>query len=170
MNTESLINDILPGLVNGDSQKTIAHNSGYSQPTISRWKDKLSEHIEGFQLQLIEGAGKETIENIIATIKRANILLTNNDLSSKDLSDSKVILELSHKKEVLVGQSLGVLPSQTQSTTINNLLSVHTGPSVSDIERIQELITMRQEQDIIDVDPESVSSKDDNIQSVNSGD
>ena len=154
MNTEILINDILPGLVNGETQETIARNSGCSQPTISRWKDKLAEHIEAFQLQLIEGAGKETIENIIATIKRANILLNDDTISSKDLSDSKVILELSHKKEVLVGQSLGVLPSQTQSTTINNMLSIHTGPASGDIQRIQELIAMRQEQDIIDVTPE----------------
>ena len=170
MNSEAVLNTILPALVNGESQTDIARKAGCSQPTISRWKDKFADHIEHFQLQLIEQSGQATVDNITNTIGRANSILSNPQIKSIDLAAFKDLLQLSHKKEVLVAQSMGVLPSNTQSITINNLLSVHTGPSVSDIQRIQELITMRQEQDIIDVDPESVSSKGDDPQSVNSGD
>ena len=170
MQTDVLQNTIIPGLVNGDTQLEIAKRAGCHNSTISRWKDKLADQIELFQLQLIEQSGQKAIDNITNTINRANTVLSNDEIDSKQLSDYKDLLQLSHKKEVLVAQSMGVLPSNTQSITINNLLSVHTGPSVSDIQRIQELITLRQEQDIIDVDPESVSSKGDNIQSVNSRD
>ena len=170
MQTDVIQNTIIPGLVNGDTQLEIAKRAGCHNSTISRWKDKLADQIELFQLQLIEQSGQKTIDNITNTINRANTVLSNDQIDSKQLSDYKDLLQLSHKKEVLVAQSMGVLPSNTQSITINNLLSVHTGPSVSDIQRIQELITMRQEQDIVDIDPESVSSKGDNIQSVNSRD
>jgi len=53
---------------------------------------------------------------------------------------------------------MGILPSQTSSVVINNMLSVHTGPSVTDIERIQELIQARQEADIVDVTPDNGSN------------
>ena len=170
MQTDVLQNTIIPGLINGDTQLEIAKRAGCHNSTISRWKDKLADQIELFQLQLIEQSGQKTVNNITATINRANTVLSDDDIDSKQLSDYKDLLQLSHKKEVLVGQAMGILPTNTQSLTINNLLSVHTGPNVSDIERIQELITMRQKQDIVDIDPESVSSKDDNHQSVNSND
>ena len=154
MNTESIINDILPALVNGETQESIAKKTGCSQPTISRWKDKLSEHIEAFQLKLIQDSGKEAVDNISLTINRANAILTNPEITSKALSDYKTVLELSHKKEVLVAQSKGIVPSNGQSVTINNLLSVTTGPDSTDIKRIRELINLRQDQDIIDIEPE----------------
>ena len=154
MNTESDINTILPALVNGESQNDIARKAGCSQPTISRWKDKPADHIESFQLQLIEQAGQATVDNITTTIGRANSVLHNPQLTNKDMGEFKTLLELSHKKEVLVGQAMGIIPSQTQAITINNMLSVHTGPSVDDIQRIQELIKLRQDADIVDIEPE----------------
>ena len=154
--------DILPALLNGDTQTAIANQIGHSQSTVSRWKDKLADHIENFQLQLIEQSGQATVDNITNTIGRANSILSNPQIKSIDLAAFKDLLQLSHKKEVLVAQSMGILPSQTQAITINNMLSVHTGPSVTDIERIQELIQARQEADIVDVTPDSVSSNDDN--------
>ena len=72
------------------------------------------------------------------------------------MNEFKVLLDLSHKKEVLVGQAMGIIPSQTSSVVINNMLSVHTGPSVDDIKRIQELIQARQDKDIVDVTPEDI--------------
>ena len=153
MNSEAVLNTILPALVNGESQTDIARKAGCSQPTISRWKDKLSEHIEAFQIQLIEQSGQATVDNITNTIGRAHSVLSNPQIKSIDLANFKDLLQLSHKKEVLVAQSMGILPSQTQAITINNLLSVHTGPSVDDIKRIQELIQARQEADIVDVEP-----------------
>ena len=153
--------DILPALLIGETQNAIAGQIGRSQSTVSRWKDKLAEHIEAFQIQLIEQSGQATVDNITNTIGRANSILSNPQIKSIDLANFKDLLQLSHKKEVLVAQSMGILPSQTQAITINNMLSVHTGPSVTDIERIQELIQARQEADIVDVTPDSVSSNDD---------
>ena len=162
MQTDVLQNTIIPGLVNGDTQLEIAKRAGCHNSTISRWKDKLADHIENFQLQLIEQSGQATVDNITNTIGRAHSVLSNPQIKSIDLANFKDLLQLSHKKEVLVAQSMGILPSQTQAITINNMLSVHTGPSVTDIERIQELIQARQEADIVDVTPDSVSSNDDN--------
>ena len=145
--------DILPALLNGDTQSAIANQIGHSQSTVSRWKDKLSEHIEAFQIQLIEQSGQATVDNITNTIGRAHSVLSNSQLTHKDMNEFKVLLDLSHKKEVLVAQSMGILPSQTSSVVINNMLSVHTGPSVDDIKRIQELIQARQDKDIVDITP-----------------
>ena len=48
----------------------------------------------------------------------------------------------------------GIFSSASQSVTINNILAVNTGPEPKDIERIRELINLRQDQDIIDIEPE----------------
>ena len=106
-----------------------------------------------FQLQLIDQSGQKAVDNISTTIGRANSVLHDPTIDHKDLSDYKDLLNLSHKKEVLVGQSIGVLPTQNQSITVTNILNVRNGPSTDDIARIQELLQTRQ---AIDVDYQEI--------------
>ena len=129
---------------------------GCDQSTISRWKAKLADQLEIFQLQLIDQSGQQAVDNISTTIGRANSVLHDPNIKHKDLADYKDILNLSHKKEVLIGQSMGVLPTQSQSIRITNILNVNTGPSPEDCNRIQELLQTRQ---AIDVDYQEVEDK-----------
>jgi hypothetical protein len=148
LNTETIQNTVLPALINGETGQEIADKVGCSQPTISRLKAKLSDQIERYQLELINEAGQNTIDNISMTINRANTVLADDEITNKGIAEYKELLNLSHKKEVLIGQSMGILPSNGNSQTINNILNVTTGASVDDIERIQELLNQRQAIDV----------------------
>jgi hypothetical protein len=148
MDQQTINTTILPALINGETGSSIADKVGCHESTISRLKTKLSGKLEEFQLQLINEAGQETVDNITATIGRANKVLSDDKIKSIDLGAYKDLLTLSHKKEVLVGQSLGILPTQSQSLQITNILNISTGPRPEDIQRIQELLVARQEADI----------------------
>jgi hypothetical protein len=121
---QTIINDtILPGLINGETGADIAKAAGVSEPTVSRLKTKLSDQIETFQLQLINQSGQDTVDNITKTISRARTVLHDKTINNKAISDYKDILTLSHKKEVLIGQSMGILPTHTRSQVIVNIFN-----------------------------------------------
>jgi hypothetical protein len=124
LNTSTIQNTVLPALINGETGQAIADKAGCSQPTISRLKSKLSSQLETFQLQLIDQAGQITVDNISTTIGRANSVLHDPNIKHKDLSEYKDLLALAHKKEVLIGQSMGILPTHTQSSVVINILNV----------------------------------------------
>ena len=153
INKQTVNNVVLPALINGDNQYDIADKAGCNQSTISRLKAKLSDQLEAYQLQLIDQAGNKTVQNITSTINRANSILTDDTIDSGSLSDYKDLLTLSHKKEVLIGQTMGILPSHTSTVNITNILSIKDTPSAGDIDRIRELIEGRQAADIVDVTP-----------------
>jgi hypothetical protein len=123
LNTETIQNTILPALINGETGQEIADKAGCSQPTISRLKTKLSDQIETFQLQLINQSGQDTVDNITKTISRARTVLHDKTIDNKTISDYKDLLNLSHKKEVLIGQSMGILPTHTRSQVIVNIFN-----------------------------------------------
>jgi hypothetical protein len=123
LNTETIQNTILPALINGETGQEIADKAGCSQPTISRLKTKLSDQIETFQLQLINQSGQDTVDNITKTISRARTVLHDESIDNVTISDYKDILTLSHKKEVLIGQSMGILPTHTRSQVIVNIFN-----------------------------------------------
>jgi hypothetical protein len=121
---QTIINDtILPGLINGETGSEIAKQAGVSEPTVSRLKTKLSDQIETFQLQLINQSGQDTVDNITKTISRARTVLHDDTIGNKAISDYKDLLNLSHKKEVLIGQSMGILPTHTRSQVIVNIFN-----------------------------------------------
>ena len=126
---DTIVNKVLPALINGQTGKSIADEIGVTQPTISKWKAKLADQLQAYQFQLLDKSGQATVNNITATIDRANKVLTNKDdngdytTKSVDLSDYKDLLQLSHKKEVLVAQAMGILPTHAQSITINQIIN-----------------------------------------------
>ena len=120
LDSQTVTNTVLPALVNGETGKSIAAQVGCHESTISRWKDRLSTQLETLQTQLLDQSGEAAIQNITTTIGRANSVLHNPEISHSQLSDYKDLLQLSHKKEVLVAQSMGILPSHSRSIVINN--------------------------------------------------
>ena len=85
---------------------------------------------------VIESGTRELISRVPLAISRYDKIL-----NSPDHSDHYKAI-----KDCL--QTTGIFPSHTPSTVINNIMTVNTGPSVQDIERIQELLQSRQAIDV----------------------
>ena len=147
---------VVPALVNGEHQTAIAKKVNVHQSTISRWKQQLSDQLEQFQLQLIDQAGQETISNITTTIRRANSVLHNPNISHKDLSDYKTLLELSHRKEHLIGQSMQIYPVPDKSTTIINNITNHDNRTILTPTMAALMQGQAAEQDIEDCEYEEI--------------
>ena len=124
MQAETITNKILPALINGETGRSIAKETNVHPSTISRYKAKLSNQIEFYQLQLINQSGQATVDNITTTIGRANSVLHDPTIPHKDIANYKDLLQLSHKKEVLIGQAMGILPSHSQASTVVNILNI----------------------------------------------
>ena len=56
---------------------------------------------------------------------------------------------------------MGILPTRTQTSVINNILNVHSGIQVENIPRIQELLKARHAIDIESTDDNSNSDMPD---------
>jgi tRNA A-37 threonylcarbamoyl transferase component Bud32 len=138
----------LSGLINGEPQRAIAKRVGVSQPTIHRIRNELKDKLESFQLQLIDSAGQQTVDNISTTIGRASSVLHDPTIKHEDLSDHKTLLDLSHKKEVLVAQAMGILPSHSPATIINNIVFQDNRTSISP--EIQQIMQHQLDQQTIE--------------------
>jgi hypothetical protein len=86
---------------------------------VSNLKKELKPHLEKMQLDLVFQAGTPATENTILTINRAHEVLSDKDISNKDIKEYKELLELSHKKEVILHELVGIKSSHTGPPIFN---------------------------------------------------
>ena len=103
----------VPLLLDHKKQDDIAKTIGVSQGTVSNLKAKLKPYLEKMQMDLVFQAGEPTVENTILTIQRANRVLSDEGISDIDIKEYKDLLDLSHKKEMILHDLTGNRPTHT---------------------------------------------------------
>ena len=103
----------VPLLLDHKKQDDIAKTIGVSQGTVSNLKAKLKPYLEQMQMDLVFQAGEPTVQNTILTIQRANRVLSDQGIEDIDIKEYKDLLDLSHKKEMILHDLTGNRPTHT---------------------------------------------------------
>lgn len=124
-------------LAMGETNTHVAQQLGVSQPTVSRLAKRERIAINATALAIIAKSRKLILDNHVRTLTLANRILSATDRDSAAIQDlmctlsrigvdPKDILTVADKKEYRTLQIMGIVPTHTQSTVINNIFNQST--------------------------------------------
>jgi len=156
---------VIHSLASGNNQTATAANLRIDRTTVNRIAQAQKAEIEQLTLDYIQDSIPLIRDNNLKTLTIANNLLnsitdnTPNTQLAQSMQDmgiqGKDILTLADKKEYRAMLSMGIIPSNTSSTVVNQLI---TGDTIQLNTQLQSLISAHTEidDDVIEVDEDEL--------------